>query len=63
MNKKQVWSVASAYEENGCNSVVLLATFLSICDALEYAAFVTEYDEDTYFGWTTYIIEGDFINV
>lgn len=62
MNKKVVWSVVSA-NAGDFPTAVVFATFLSLEDALEYAAWVTEYDEDVFYNWTTYIVVGDFVNV
>ena len=45
---------------------VTMAVFKSLDDALEYVAWVNEYDAD-YFErsdqeWINYVVEGDFIN-
>jgi len=61
------WTVASA----GDGEVVLLAGFKLLFAAMEYAAFVTDFDTGImskgnkmiYDQWVTYVVEGDFLNV
>ena len=58
MNKK--WTVVTA---NRFNCFLILSLFNSLGDAIDYAAFVTDYDDPNYLRWTTYVVEGDFFNV
>ena len=61
MNDKK-WTVVTTqrYSITGC----VLAVFTQFLFAMEYAAFVTYFDrEHHYLGWTTYVVEGDYLNV
>lgn len=56
---KNLWCVVSVgleFPKHPC----ILAGFPALEDALEYAAFVTEYDEDVFVGWVTYVVEGSY---
>ena len=58
--KNILWTVVTA---NKFNCVLILSLFKSLGDAINYAAFVTDYDDPNYLGWITYVVEGDFFNV
>lgn len=58
------WTVVSSFTGEYTRSFLLpLAVFKSLNDALEYAAFVNEYDEKDYVCWLTYVIEGDCLHL
>ena len=57
------WTVVSSFSGEYTRSFVLpLAVFKSLRDALEYAAFVNQYDQEDYKCWLTYVIEGDLLH-
>lgn len=54
------WVVVSSKDWEGRSITVVLAVFKSLVDALEYAAFVTVFDEERFPNWLTYVVEGTF---
>ena len=60
--KKEKWSVITTSKNS--SSYIMLSLFDNLFNALEYAAFTNNYDEEIYlFEWFTYVVEGDFLNV
>jgi hypothetical protein len=58
------WTVVSTLlNRKRYNWHYTMALFRSLDDAMEYAAFVTDFDEERFPGWITYVVEGDFLNV
>jgi hypothetical protein len=57
------WTVVSTF--TGLHtfvSLVPLAVFSALYNALEYAAFVQQYDAENFPHWLTYVIEVDLLN-
>jgi len=58
---KEKWSVITTSKNS--SNYIMLSLFDNFYNALEYAAFVNDYDEDRkLFEWCTYVVEGDFLN-